>query len=297
MQKNELQKSIILYVMNLPDGAVESIRRYEKATKRKLKIMLLWDSHVKDVKGRLQEPGLDASIVCDFSKPEKIAEALLPYQDELLAITCRSEQHMARFAKVIPHVPYLRTPTTESLKWASDKYEMRKRMRVFDPSISPIFTLVKENTKVERKRVAEKVGFPMIIKPTNLAASLFVSICYHEEDLEKTLRSTFSKLQKAYEADGRLEEPKIIAEEFMDGDMYSIDSYVSARGKVEHCPLVKVKTGKMIGHDDFYNYLQITPPIFKKETASTVDIEYPNNIIYFVIPGICCALRACKYDV
>ena len=267
MQKNELQKSIILYVMNLPDGAVESIRRYEKATKRKLKIMLLWDSHVKDVKGRLQEPGLDASIVCDFSKPEKIAEALLPYQDELLAITCRSEQHMARFAKVIPHVPYLRTPTTESLKWASDKYEMRKRMRVFDPSISPIFTLVKENTKVERKRVAEKVGFPMIIKPTNLAASLFVSICYHEEDLEKTLRSTFSKLQKAYEADGRLEEPKIIAEEFMDGDMYSIDSYVSARGKVEHCPLVKVKTGKMIGHDDFYNYLQITPPIFKKETV------------------------------
>ncbi len=178
---------------------------------------------------------------------------------------------MARFVQVIPQVPYLRTPTTESLKWASDKYEMRKRMKMYDSTIIPIFTLVKENTKAERKRVVEKVGFPMIIKPTNLAASLFVSICYHEEDLEKTLRSTFSKLRNAYKNDGRLEEPKVIIEEFMDGDMYSVDSYVSARGKVEHCPLVKIKTGKMIGHDDFYGYLQITPPILKRATVEKAE--------------------------
>src|SRR3990167_10139419 len=145
---------------------------------------------------------------------------------------------MARFAAVIPHVPYLRTPTTESLKWASDKYEMRKRMKLYDKTITPVFTLVKENTKAERARVVEKVGFPMIIKPTNMAASLFVSICYHEEDLEKTLRTTLSKLKKAYEKDNRLEEPKLIAEQFMDGDMYSVDSYVGARGKVEQSTLV-----------------------------------------------------------
>jgi biotin carboxylase len=179
---------------------------------------------------------------------------------------------MARFAAVIPHVPYLRTPTTDSLKWASDKYEMRKRMKLFDPSITPRFTLVGSNTKIERQRVIEKIKFPMIIKPTNLAASLFVSICYHEEDLEKTLRSTFRKLQKAYANDNRLEDPKLIAEEYMDGDLYSIDSYVGARGGVEHCPLVKQVTAKKIGHDDFYNYLQITPTVFKKETIERAQI-------------------------
>jgi len=90
--------------------------------------------------------------------------------------------------------------------------------------------------------------------------------------LEKTLRGTLRKLRTAYENDHRLEEPKLIAEEFMDGDMYSIDSYVGARGKVEHCPLVKVVTGKKIGHDDFYGYLQITPPVFKRETVAKAEL-------------------------
>jgi hypothetical protein len=270
MRKNK-QKNIIVYVMNIPVDAIESIRRYEKMTKKKYRIMLLWDINVLDKKDKAKTPGLDLVVKCDFTKSHKIAEALVPYQEEFLAITCRSEQNMARFAQVIPHVPYLRTPTPESLKWASDKYEMRRRMKLYDSAITPKFTLLKSNTKEERERVIAKIGFPMIIKPTNLAASLFVSICYHEEDLEKSLKTTLSKLKKAYENDNRLEEPKVIVEQFMDGDMYSIDSYVGARGKVEHCPLVKVKTGKSIGHDDFFGYLQITPPIFKRSTVEKAE--------------------------
>ncbi len=272
MQEKISAKNIIVYVMNIPPGTIESIRKYEIETKKCYQIMLLLDSRIKDKNGKLESLQADIVVSCDFSKPEKIATAILPYQNRMLAITCRSEQSMARFAQVIPQVPYLRTPTTESLRWASDKYEMRKRMRVFDPSITPAFTLVKNNSKSERERIIKKIGFPMIIKPTNLAASLFVSICYHVEDLEKTLRSTYRKLNKAYINDHRLEEPKLIAEEYMDGDMYSVDSYVSARGKVEHCPLVKVITGKKIGHDDFYNYLQITPPIFKRKTIEKAQL-------------------------
>lgn len=272
MEKPQKVANILVYIMKLPEGTVESIRKYEKATGNKYRILLLWDTRIKDEANRKADLEVDFLVECDFGKPDKIAAALLPYQEELLAISCRGEDHMARFIEVIPHVPYLRTPSTESLRWASDKYEMRKRMKLFDPSITPKFTLVKENSKKERARIIEKIGFPMIVKPTNLAASLFVSICYHEEDLEKTLRSTFMRLRKAYKNDHRLEEPKIIAEEFMDGDMYSIDSYVGARGKVEHCPLVKVVTGKKIGHDDFYGYLQITPPLFKRETTAKAEL-------------------------
>lgn len=270
--ENEIKRpDIIIYVMKIPPATVKSIRDYEKKVGLKFRILFLWDSRVKDISERKANSEVDIIVECDFSKPEKIAEALLPYQGELLAITCREEQSMARFATVIPHVPYLRTPSTESLKWASDKYEMRKRMKIYDPKITPRFTLVKDTSKKERIRVVEKVGFPMIIKPTNLSGSLFVTICYHEEELEKTLRNTFRKLRKAYELDNRIEEPKLIAEEFMDGEMYSVDSYVGTRGKVEHCPLVKVVTGKKIGHDDFYGYLQITPPVLKKESIAKAE--------------------------
>ncbi len=260
---NKKEKNIIAYVMNLPASVVPSIKSYQKQTGKKYRIMLIWDSKIPMSS---KTTGYDILVTCDFSKPNRIAEALLPHQEELLAISCRSEASISRFAKVIPHVPYLRTPNSESLIWATDKYEMRRRFNLYDPKCTPKFTRIKENTKEERARVRAKIGFPMIVKPTNLAASLFVTICYHEEELEKALRTAFRKIKKAYEHDKRMEEPKIIAEEYMEGDMYSIDSYVNSRGVVKHCPLVRVKTGKDIGHDDFYNYLQVTPTALKKHS-------------------------------
>ena len=265
MSKN---RDIIIYVMAIPSGTVDSLRVHEKELGRKLRVMLLLDSKVRATKESKSASRADIVVSCDFSKPEKISEALLPYQDNLLAISCRSEQNMARFAQVIPHVPYLRTPSVSSLEWASDKYEMRKRFKVYDKKITPSFTLVKENSKKERARVAKTIGFPMVIKPTNLAASILVSICYHEEELEKTLRNSFRKIRKAYGDDNRLEQPKLIAEEYIEGDMYSVDSYVNSRGGVTHCPLVRVKTGRDIGHDDFYNYQQITPTALKSNSIA-----------------------------
>lgn len=259
------QKNIIAYVMGARQRALDEVRDYEKKHGRTYRVMNIRDSRLKKPDNM---PDYDIVVECDFSKPWKIAEALLPYQNELLAITCRFEQSIARFQAVIPHVPYLRTPSTESLTWATDKYEMRKRLKLYDAKNTPKFTWVKENTKKERARVAEKVGFPMIVKPTNLAGSLFVTICYHEEDLEKSLRTAFRKIKSAYKKDTRLEEPKIIAEAYMEGDLYSLDSYVNSRGNVYHCPLVRQRTAKDLGRDDFYNYLQITPTALK---ASTVE--------------------------
>lgn len=261
-------RNIIAFVAHPKKTSVESIMAYSKAKKMPLRTMYIIDS-----KSYKPDRNYKADIILavDFSKPNNLAEALLPYQDELLAISCRSEANIARFAKIIPFVPYLRTPTSESLTWATDKYEMRKRFKLYNPKITPKFTRVKDASKTEQARVISRIGFPMIIKPTNLAASLFVSICYHEDELEKALKTCFKKLQKAYVSDKRLEEPKVIAEQYMEGDIYSIDSYVNSRGLVYHLPLVRVKTGKDIGHQDFYGYLQMTPTILKGETVKRAE--------------------------
>ncbi len=259
------QKNIILFVMGTRQAVIDDIRDYAASNNKEYRIMTIRDSRLKKPE---EIPDYDILLECDFSKPWKIAEALLPYQDELLAVTCRYEQHVTRFKQLLPHVPYLRSTSTESLTWATDKYEMRKRFKLYDSRITPQFTWVKENTKEERERVVKKINFPMIVKPASLAGSLFVTVCYHEDELEKTLSTLFRKLKAAYAKDGRQEIPKIIAEEFIEGDLYSIDSYVDSRGTVYHCPLVRQKTAREIGHDDFYNYLQITPTALK---ASTVE--------------------------
>lgn len=269
MPAEEKKKNIIVYVMSIPGGAAESIHEWGKREKTNYRVMLLWDAKVKFDPDKAKDA--DLVVSCNFSKPSSIAKALLPYQEELLAITCRSEPNIERFAQVLPHVPYLHSPTVESLRWASDKYLMRQRFKMYNPKITPEFTLVMKNTKEERERIVSKIGFPLIIKPANLSGSLLVSVCYHEEELEKTLSTAFRKIRKAYKNDNRLEEPRLVAEGFMEGDMYSIDSYVNSRGKVVHCPLVKVVTGKKVGHDSFQGYLQITPPLFKKTTVAKAE--------------------------
>ena len=45
--KIKTKKNILVYVMSLPPGAMESIRKYEKEVGEKFRIMLLWDSRVK----------------------------------------------------------------------------------------------------------------------------------------------------------------------------------------------------------------------------------------------------------
>lgn len=263
MKRNE--RNIIVYVMNLPAGAVASIRAYSKKEKKKFRVMLIVNSQDTEKKHKEKYGDLDIFLECDFSNPAHIAEVLAPYQDELCAITCRTESYMARFIQIIPHVPYLRTPTTESLRWATDKLEMRRRFKLLAKKFTPKYAIVRENTKVERARVIEKIKFPMILKPTNLAQSLLVSICYHEEDLKLALTHAFKKIKKIYAENGRIEEPKMMVEEFMEGDMYSVDAYVNGRGTVYFCPMVKVITGKNIGHDDFYNYMHLSPTGLKKE--------------------------------
>ncbi len=263
------QKNIIAFVGGFKPHSLEAIRAYGQKNGTPFRILVIQDTkYVPAATGA----AYDILVQVDFSKPEKISEVLLPYENQLLAISCRSETNIARFAKVVPCVPYLRTPTSESLRWATDKYEMRKRFKLYDAKITPKFTRVKDISAQEQARIITKIGFPMIIKPASMSGSLFVTICYHEADLKKALAICFRKLKSAYEKDRRMEEPKVIAEEYMEGDIYSIDSYVNSRGVVYHLPLVRVKTGKDIGHQDFYGYLQMTPTILKRDTIMRAEI-------------------------
>lgn len=255
-------KKSILFVEQYMPKTLKSVRDYFGD----VQLVVLRDiKNEKNEKNRIFKAA-DVILYVDFSKGNKIAEALLPFQNSLIAVTARGEDGANKLREVIPHVPYLRTPTAESLAWATDKYEMRKRFQIYDKKITPKFTRVKENTKVERERIINKINFPMVVKPANLQESMLVAICFHEEELEKVLRNIFRRLKSEYKKFNRTQLPTIIAEEYMDGDMYSIDSYVNSRGIIFHCPMVRVKTGRNIGHDDFYNYLQTTPTALKKES-------------------------------
>lgn len=267
------QRNIIAYVSKVTADVISDIRSWEKETGEKYRIMLIENSARKLTKkqtgANLERVNIVVSV--DFGNDSALQEALAPYQDQLCAISTRAESYLSDFIKIIPFVPYLYTPTPDSLRWASDKRLMRRHFKVADSSITPKYTMVKDASQEELGRVIGQIGLPVIIKPTNLAQSLLVHVCHHQEELQKAVKETFKEINRIYVENGRTEIPRVIAEQYMDGLQYSIDAYVSARGRVVCCPLVRQKTGHDIGRDDFFGYLQTTPTALSSATVKKAE--------------------------
>jgi biotin carboxylase len=262
------EKNIILFAGKVFPQMIEDIRRWSKTNHRSFRVAIFRDkNHILKPKEVAAEALADIIIICDTFSPTAIQKALLPYEKHFFAITCRGEDSIPLLARTIPHVPYLRTPTSESLIWSSDKLLMRRRMRIYSSKIAPKYTTVKNTSVASLKKIEEKVGFPLMVKPTGLAESRLVTLCFHKEELEKTLKHTFRHINSVYKEAAGNWEPRILVEEYMEGDMYSVDAYVSPRGRVYFCPMVHVTTGRSVGFEDFFGYKQMTPTKLSKKST------------------------------
>lgn len=266
-------RKIILFVEAAPDEAIQQLRDYIKEKKKDWVLGLTLNSKKRHKEEKLQEwsERFDVIIKLDYESDRNMLKRLKPYEDQLLAVTCRSEASMMKFKRLIPNIPYLRTPIPETLDWATDKTQMRRRFRAYDKDITPKYKIVSDMTTETIEKIHDSISFPLVVKPSGLAQSLLVSICYHEEEMLTALRKNFRAIRKHFKERGITEKPKVMVEEFMEGDMYSIDSYVNSRGKVQHCPPVAVTTGRNIGFDDFFNYFQITPTQLTKKSIKDLE--------------------------
>lgn len=253
------ERDMILFIGSyLPQQAVSIKRISQKLEKRISALVLI---NLGDFKARqaMANDSKATVLMCDFKNELEVQKALKPYKQRLLAATCRAEKNIPLLKKTVPHIPFLNTPTEKSLDWTTDKIQMRRLLRNYDKTISPKFLVVHDATEKTLEKIESKVGYPLIIKPSGLAASLLVTLCYHREELEQSLKNTVKKIESIYKKKHGRGEPQILVEQFMEGTMYSIDSYVNQRGVTYHTPLVNVKTGRSVGFEDFFGYMRITP--------------------------------------
>lgn len=257
-------RDIIFFVGRPTKDAVE--KAYSFTKKNKLRLGLIHDKKqdVSPLKDALDL--FDMIISCNFLSRTSIIEAIKPYNEYIKALVSRSDANIKYFAKVIPHVPFVRTPSTESLKWANDKVEMRKHLKAYNKKITPAFMMVSDSKVTTLKKIEEKVTLPVVLKPADMAASAFVTVAYHKDELKKAIDKILKKTAKKYKEMKADRDPEVLVEAFMEGDMYSIDAHVSSRGKIYFCPPVYIKTGFQIGFDDFFGYMQMTPTRLKKKS-------------------------------
>ena len=265
------ERDAVLYVGDLRSGTIEEIAEYNKTASKKLKILLAIDKY-KIKKARTLRKKYERTDVevfsCNFRSPVQTRKDLQPYADRILAISAADESRIPYLKSVIPHVPYIGTPTPESLDWSTDKILMRKMIEAHDPSLTPRFLIAEEASVEVIERVGKRIGYPVIVKPAGLAGSKLVSMCYHEEELQHVLKRTFRKLQKAYDKYEGRGEPQVIVEQALEGALYSVDGYVNSKGQTTLLQPVHVKTGKEIGFDDFFGYRQMTPTLLNKDSIN-----------------------------
>jgi hypothetical protein len=191
MDKSE--KKLVLFVNSAPADAVHAVQAYAKRLKRPIVSAVIFNSQLKKT---YIDKDVDFTIPCRYSSSAHIIKALKPYQSSLLAIVCRGEKHVADLARLVPFVPYLKLPTSDSLLWSTDKIAMRRCLAAYNPAISPHYTVIKNSSASSLERVERYIGFPLVVKPANLASSLLVTICFHSEELEEVLKKTFKKIKK-----------------------------------------------------------------------------------------------------
>jgi biotin carboxylase len=243
---------------------ISALKTYEEKTGRHLTPVVIVDINIQESmhtlndQNHLLENKVEV-ITADFDSPASIRQAIKPYEDRLVAVLSQYENSIHEFKKIIPYLPYLQTPSESSLDWATDKKLMRAAFDAYDPTLSPASLHVEDALPATIEAIEQKLAYPIIIKPSGLECSLLVSVAHDRIQLTEQLKNTFKQLHTAYRHLLKRLEPSVLVEEFMTGEMYSIDAYVTSNGTFRHTPPVRVITGNKVGFEDFFPYLTLTP--------------------------------------
>lgn len=197
----------------------------------------------------------------DYFDTEKLSQDIEQFRDRLVGVASRGEssiQYLARLSDVCQDWS-IALPSRESLEVATDKQRMRESFATYCPEVTPSFVQVNDTSDQSMRMAEKEVGYPAIIKPANLASSLLIQRCDTPEQLREALAKAFDVVREVYRESDRHEEPVIIVEQMLEGELFSVDTYISQDGKIWHCPPVEYITGQSIGIDDFFLYKRSTP--------------------------------------
>jgi hypothetical protein len=256
---NDPNHNVAVFINDFDQEFADALEKLSARLGRKLRGVILIDSEVKRKnRNSPDEAQVFEQIVCDFYDDASLRQAIAPIENNLLLLTCSSDRNQPYLQQVLPHMPYILGPTESSLVWATHKAKMRELLGAYDPTLTPKVQPVTGPGEAEIQKVIDNLAFPIIVKPTGLAASVLVSKAKDEDELRKVLKASFSVIREIYQRDGGRGEPSMIAEEFIEGDMYSVDVYVGQDGTVWPLPLLRSTTGYAAGKEGFHIYQEDT---------------------------------------
>lgn len=249
MQHND---ETILFFGGIRDG------EYESLLAKGFKIIVIADEGItnlpSDTKGLFlveKMPLLNLSI--DTIK--YLEKLIIKYK--VSTTICVMEYFMESYAKLLSEI---KKPGISNALTAlcTDKTEMH---RLFIEKIGSHATAQYQiiNNEEELFAFANKIQFPIVLKPHGLYGSLFVSFSDTQKSLKENYHSAKNGIDEYLKRIKSKKEIFIQAEEYLAGSNHSVDCVVLKNGDVIPTPVIDVITGKDIGRKDFHHFARVAP--------------------------------------
>ncbi len=196
-------------------------------------------------------------VVCDFSNNESILSAVQSIKDPIDGVITVYENYIIATSLIARHLGLPGLPE-QAAEACTDKFLMRSLFATAPEQISPAFAFVDNEQSLQD--FAAQHDFPLMLKPANLAKSLLVTKNDSLDELLANYKRTTAQIQKVYNRYAPHRKPRLLVEEFLQGDAYSVDAFTGKEGEPQVLAnVVDYQTGYDIGFDDNFTYSRLLP--------------------------------------
>lgn len=155
---------------------------------------------------------------------------------------------------------------TKNEKLFRDKKLQRELLLHYEKDISVNYKKFSSISSIDIEQLEKEFKYPFIIKPIAWIQSQLVYKVENREVFSKAVISFLKADKKHFNALNSSDtEIEVLVEEFIDGEMYSLNYYVDWNGKIYPSKIVKVLSWQELGVDDFFNYNRLAWEFIEKE--------------------------------
>jgi biotin carboxylase len=272
MARNTKYFLVIEYLPRSVVKAVRALRKIDEFTG--LEVLLLSEDPGKYANLAADDVTL---VRCNFDDPANLETVLAEYRGAIVGVTCRGDKYVQHLRRVLPMLPSsVPVASDQSLAATTNKQLMRAAFERGHPEITPKFLRVHDASDETIISVEKTMSYPVIVKPADLVSSLLIQSCVNPDELQAALKHTFETVGTLYQQEDRRKSPEVLVEEYLEGDFYSIDAYVTEAGKYYFCPPVAYIPAQQIGIDDFFLYKRLLPTNLSDEQIKAANLAASN---------------------
>lgn len=258
MSLKNKERNIFLFVGDISSKYIKTINKIERETKNKFRIAVIAEKN-GDFSCENEDCGktIDYVMKCDITNERDIKAELKKIGNNIFSICFYEEKYGDLYYKVSKIMKLENSTPIEAIEKCTDKVKMRKAFYSYDPKITPKYILVKSKKNIDA--INDKIGYPCILKPAHLSKSRLITVSRDLNELKENLDLIFNEIGDVYNKVGVKMKSKVLAEEMMEGKMYTSGIYVDKNQKIYYTPPVRIITARDIGIDDFHLYARIVP--------------------------------------